>query len=157
MQLINLNNVGRKFQKFTNLDDLPRNKYIPNKDSSQNGAFWALRNICMNVEQGEVVGIIGRNGSGKSTLLNIIAGILPVSEGEALVRGKVSALLTLGAGFQEAFTGKENIYLGGSLLGMQKQEIERRFADIVEFSELGRFYKCTLRQLFFRHEITFRI
>jgi lipopolysaccharide transport system ATP-binding protein len=144
MQLISLNNVGRKFQKFTNLGDLPGNKYIPNSGSPQNGAFWALRNICMNVEQGEVVGIIGRNGSGKSTLLNIIAGILPVSEGEALVRGKTSALLTLGAGFQEAFTGKENIYLGGSLLGMQKQEIERRFADIVEFSELGDFINAPL-------------
>lgn len=143
MQIINLNNVGRKFHKFTNLDDLS-NKCLPGDSGAQNGAFWALRNIYMGVNQGEIIGIIGRNGSGKTTLLNIIAGTLPVSEGEVSVKGKISALLTLGAGFQEEFTGKENIYLGASLLGMQRQEVERRFSEILEFSELGDFINAPL-------------
>lgn len=126
MQILRFNNVGRKFHK------------------QQSGDFWALRNIYMAINEGEIVGVMGRNGSGKTTLLNIIAGTLPLSEGEAVLSGKVSALLTLGAGFQDEFTGRENIYLHASLLGMTKQEIERRFAAIVEFSELGDFINAPL-------------
>ena len=143
MQIITLDNVGRKFHKFTNLDDLG-GKCLHPGDAPLNGAFWALRNIYMKVEEGEIVGIIGRNGSGKTTLLNIISGTLPVSEGEITIKGKTSALLTLGAGFQEEFTGRENIYLGGSLLGMRREEIDRRFSEILEFSELGDFINAPM-------------
>lgn len=140
MQLIRLNNVGRKF----NIDELSSGKNIFRNVVSKNGSFWALRNIYLNINKGQIIGIIGRNGSGKSTLLNIIAGGLPVSEGEVTVRAKTSALLTLGAGFQDEFTGKENIYLNASLLGMKRQEIEKIFTDIVEFSELGDFINAPL-------------
>jgi ABC-type polysaccharide/polyol phosphate transport system ATPase subunit len=108
------------------------------------GDFWALRNIYMTIDKGEIMGVIGRNGAGKTTLLNIIAGILPPSEGEVTVNGKTSSLLTLGAGFQDEFTGKENIYLHASLLGLRKQEVEERFLSILEFSELGDFINAPL-------------
>ncbi|MFA5389453.1 MAG: Wzt carbohydrate-binding domain-containing protein [Candidatus Omnitrophota bacterium] len=142
-EIIRLNNAGRKFHKF--IEDEPRNeKHVLRGRDSRDGAFWALRNVYMNINKEEIVGIIGRNGSGKSTLLNIIAGNMPVSEGEIVTRGRVSALLTLGAGFQDELTGKENIYLNASLLGMHKEEINKIFADIVEFSELGDFINAPL-------------
>lgn len=144
MEIIKLNNLGRKFHKFINIDGLPNDGAIVRRDGSKNSAFWALRNIYMSIDKGEIIGIIGRNGSGKSTLLNIIAGALPVSEGEVVIKGKVSALLTLGAGFQDEFTGRENIYLNATLLGIEKDEIEKIFMDIVEFSELGDFINAPL-------------
>lgn len=144
MQIIRLNNVGRKFHKFIHIDELSNGKSILRNDSSKNGAFWALRNIYMSINEGEIIGIIGRNGSGKSTLLNVIAGGLPVSEGEVIVGGKISSWLTLGAGFQDEFSGKENIYFNASLLGIKKQEIKKIFMDIVEFSELGDFINAPL-------------
>jgi len=143
MEIIRLNNAGRKFHKFIE-DELRNEKPVLKGHGSKDGAFWALRNIYMNINKGEIVGIIGRNGSGKSTLLNIIAGNMPVSEGKVIIRGKVSALLTLGAGFQDEFTGKENIHLNASLLGMHREEIRKVFADIVEFSELGDFINAPL-------------
>jgi ABC-type polysaccharide/polyol phosphate transport system ATPase subunit len=136
MELLKLNNAGRKFQRFIKSDDFSEDRV--------KGDFWALRNIYMGVNEAEVVGIIGRNGSGKSTLLNIIAGVIPVSEGEVIINGRVSALLSLGVGFQDEFTGKENIYLNASLLGLTRKEIEDRFADILEFSELGDFIDAPL-------------
>jgi len=144
MQIVSLNNVGRKFHKFINVDDLSENRRIERGSVSNNGAFWALRNIYLDIDDGEIIGIIGRNGSGKTTLLNIISGSLAKSEGDVIVKGKISALLTLGAGFQEEFTGRENIYLNASLLGISRQETEQRFGDIVEFSELGDFINAPL-------------
>jgi len=144
MQLVRLNNVGRRFQKFINIDELPESSSARQRTVSRDGAFWALRNIYLGIDGGEIIGIIGRNGSGKTTLLNIIAGSLPVSEGEVIVKGKISAILSLGAGFQDEFTGRENIYLNASLLGMQRQEIDGVFGDIVEFSELGDFINAPL-------------
>lgn len=144
MQLISLNNIGRKFNKFINIDELSGGRNIFRNSVAKNGSFWALRNIYMNINEGQIVGIIGRNGSGKSTLLNIIAGSLPASEGKVSAKGKISALLTLGAGFQDEFTGKENVYLNASLLGMKKHEIDKIFTDIVDFSELGDFINAPL-------------
>jgi len=144
MQIIRLNNVGRKFHKYTDTD-APLGDGLGTKiHIDKDGSFWALRNIYLSIESAEIVGIIGRNGSGKSTLLNIIAGSLPVSEGEVIVKGKASALLTLGAGFQEEFTGRENIYLNAGLLGMRREEIDAVFPDIVEFSELSDFIDMPL-------------
>ncbi|MBU1125467.1 MAG: Wzt carbohydrate-binding domain-containing protein [Candidatus Omnitrophica bacterium] len=98
----------------------------------------------MGMDKGEIVGVIGRNGSGKSTLLNVIAGGLAPSEGEIFVEGRVSALLALGAGFNDEFTGKENIYLSASLLGLGRKDTEKVFNDIVDFSELGEFINAPL-------------
>jgi len=144
MQLIKLNNVGRKFHKYINNDEFLRSTSNFKNFNLENTEFWALKNIYMSIDEGEIVGIIGRNGSGKSTLLNIIAGNLPVSEGEITATGKVSALLTLGAGFQDELTGKENIYLNAALLGYKKQDIGKNFLSILEFSELGDFIEAPL-------------
>ena len=101
--------------------------------------FWALKDVALQVREGETVGILGRNGSGKSTLLKCICGVLQPTSGEVVVQGKLAGLLELGAGFQQDLTGRENIYLNGSLLGMSKKEVDRVFDDIVDFSELEAF------------------
>ena len=101
--------------------------------------FWALREVSLTVREGETVGILGRNGSGKSTLLKCICGVLQPTSGEVAVRGKLAALLELGAGFQSDLSGRENIYLNGSLLGMSKRDVDRVFDAIVDFSELEEF------------------
>ena len=101
--------------------------------------FWALKEISFEVEQGEVVGIIGHNGAGKSTLLNILSRITEPTEGYAEVHGRVGSLLEVGTGFHKELTGWENIYLNGAILGMKRSEITRKFDEIVAFAELERF------------------
>jgi lipopolysaccharide transport system ATP-binding protein len=108
-------------------------------ENRHNRTLWALKDISMDVQQGQVVGIIGRNGAGKSTLLKILSGITEPSEGEVRIRGRVGSLLEVGAGFHSELTGRENIYLSGAVLGMRKAEIEHKFDAIVAFSELERF------------------
>lgn len=100
---------------------------------------YALNNIDLSIDKGESVGIIGTNGSGKSTLLKIITGVLNATSGEIKVDGRISALLELGAGFNMEYTGSENIYLNGMMMGFTKKEIERRFHAIVEFADIGEF------------------
>jgi len=101
--------------------------------------FWAVRNVYLDVPQGSTVGIIGENGAGKSTLLKLLNGITKPTEGEVRVNGRLASLLELGAGFHPEFSGRDNIYLNCSILGMAEDEIEARFESIVAFSELGEF------------------
>ena len=101
--------------------------------------FEALRDINMEVAPGETVGLIGRNGSGKSTLLQIICGTLSPTHGEVRVEGRIAALLELGAGFNPDFTGRENVYMNGAVLGLSRQEVNQRFAAIAEFADIGEF------------------
>ncbi|MGC8481301.1 MAG: polysaccharide ABC transporter ATP-binding protein [Acidimicrobiales bacterium] len=101
--------------------------------------FWALSHISLEVNEGETIGFLGHNGSGKSTLLKCIAGILQPSSGEISVRGRVASMLELGAGFHPELSGRANIFLNASLMGMSKKDVESRMDDIVEFSELGPF------------------
>ena len=101
--------------------------------------FWALRDIELEIEEGQTFGLLGHNGSGKSTLLKCTAGIVQPTSGEIMTRGRVAALLELGAGFQPAMSGRENIYLNASLLGMSRKYVDRRFDDIVSFAELEQF------------------
>ena len=101
--------------------------------------FWALRDVRFQVAEGETVGVLGRNGSGKSTLLKCVSGILQPTEGKVVVRGSLAALLELGAGFQPELSGRDNIFLNASLLGLSTREVERRFDDIVAFAELEQF------------------
>jgi lipopolysaccharide transport system ATP-binding protein len=101
--------------------------------------FWALRDISFEVKKGETVGIVGRNGSGKSTLLQIIAGTLNPTEGVVDVYGRVAALLELGSGFNPEFTGRENVFLNGSILGISREEMQQRFDDIAAFADIGEF------------------
>src|SRR3954468_9096561 len=97
----------------------------------------ALSEVTFAIRRGEAFGVIGRNGAGKSTLLQILAGTLRPSSGECRIAGRVTALLELGSGFNPEFTGRENIYLAGSILGVSRQEMDRRFEDIIRFADIG--------------------
>ena len=101
--------------------------------------FWALTDINFSIRRGESLGIIGKNGAGKSTLLKLIAGVTSPTKGSIRINGRVAPLIELGAGFHPELTGKENIYLNGSILGLKKTEIDEKFDEIVEFSELRDF------------------
>jgi len=101
--------------------------------------FWALHDVSFEAKRGETFCIVGENGSGKSTLLQIVAGILQPTSGMAAVHGRVSALLELGAGFNPEFTGRDNVYLNGAILGLSKRQIDERFAEIASFAEVGEF------------------
>ena len=107
--------------------------------------FMALNHVNLQVEDGEILGIIGRNGAGKSTLLKVISRVLIPSEGRVRIRGRVSPLLELGAGFHPELTGRENIFLNGTLLGHTRREIESRLPEIIEFAELGDFIDSPMR------------
>jgi lipopolysaccharide transport system ATP-binding protein len=106
---------------------------------SRSTEFWALRDVSFEVNPGEVVAILGPNGSGKSTLLQIISGILEPTTGRVLRRGRVAALLELGAGFNPEFSGRENVYLNGEIMGLSRREIDRAFPEIESFAEIGQF------------------
>jgi lipopolysaccharide transport system ATP-binding protein len=108
-------------------------------------SFDALKNVNLQVEEGEFLGIIGRNGAGKSTLLKVISRVLIPTEGRVRIRGNISPLLELGAGFHPELTGRENIFLNGTLLGHSKRDIESRLEEIVDFAELGAFIDSPLR------------
>lgn len=101
--------------------------------------FWALDDVSFSIKKGETVGIIGRNGAGKSTLLQIICGTLTPTAGDVRVNGRIAALLELGAGFNPEFSGRENVYLNGSVLGLTKDQIAAKFAEIEEFADIGQF------------------
>lgn len=107
--------------------------------------FWALKNINLSVPAGKTIGLMGRNGSGKSTLLKLISRILYPSRGQIFVSGRVSTLLELGAGFHPDFTGRENIFLNGSILGFSRKEINLHLKDIIDFAELGDFIDNPVR------------
>jgi len=118
---------------------------ITGRGRSGKSAFWAVKDLSINIKAGESVGVIGTNGAGKSTLLSLIAGSLFPTEGTMRVDGRIGALLELGAGFHSDLTGRENIYLNASLLGLTKKEIDDKFEQILEFSELRDFIDVQIR------------
>lgn len=108
--------------------------------------FWALKNICFNIEEGDRLGILGKNGAGKSTLLKILSRIIEPTTGQIKIKGKVTSLLEVGTGFHPELTGKENIFLNGAILGMSRSEIIRKFDEIVAFAEIEKFLDTPVKR-----------
>lgn len=117
-----------------------------NKKKSEIEFIWALKDINFKVKHGEIIGIIGRNGAGKSTLLKVLSRITTPTEGKVKINGRVGSLLEVGTGFHPELTGRENIYLNGSILGMSKKEIERKFDEIVDFAEVEKFLDTPVKR-----------
>jgi ABC-2 type transport system ATP-binding protein len=136
---IDVRNVSKRFRLAHGQYNTVKERIIHGGRRKATEDFWALDEVSLTVQPGETVGILGRNGSGKSTLLKCICGVLQPTSGEVAVKGKLAGLLELGAGFHQDLSGRENIYLNGSLLGMSKAEIDRAFDAIVDFSELEEF------------------
>jgi lipopolysaccharide transport system ATP-binding protein len=135
---IEAENLGKRYRIFENPKDRLKQAVWRGRRKYYH-EFWALRNITFQVRRGETLGIIGRNGSGKSTLLQMICGTLSPSEGTVRTNGKVAALLELGSGFNPEFTGLENVYLNGSLLGLTQADIDNRLDSILAFADIGEF------------------
>ncbi|MFH0936998.1 MAG: ABC transporter ATP-binding protein [Candidatus Daviesbacteria bacterium] len=135
--VIEFNRVGKKYKKGKTplLKVALLDIFRPQKQED----FWALKNVSFKVKKGETLGIIGANGSGKSTILKLMAGVVIPTEGQIRVEGRVGPLIELGAGFHPELTGRENIYLNGTILGLSIKEIDGKFDEIVSFSELGDF------------------
>lgn len=133
---ITIANVSKRYEMYAQ----PRDRLLQFFSFGQRQffkEFWALRDVSFSVAKGETIGILGRNGSGKSTLLQIIAGTLSPTSGQVQTSGVLAALLELGSGFNPEFTGRENVYLNGSILGLSKDEMDRRFDDIAAFADIG--------------------
>jgi lipopolysaccharide transport system ATP-binding protein len=136
--LIELSRVSKSYPIYSSPGDRLKELATLNQHSFHTD-YWALRDITFAVEPGETFCIVGENGSGKSTLLQLCAGILEATEGTLAVRGRVSALLELGAGFNPEFTGRDNVYLNGAILGFSRKEMDQRFSRIETFAEIGDF------------------
>lgn len=138
MNVINVNDVTKIYKLYDNSMNRFKEAIHPfHKLYSK--PFYALKNISFQIAKGETVGIIGTNGSGKSTILKIITGVIQPSEGSIDVQGKISALLELGAGFDMDYSGIENIYMNGAVLGFSKEEMDRKKDEILEFADIGSF------------------
>jgi lipopolysaccharide transport system ATP-binding protein len=151
--MLEFNGVWKKFargEKFDSLRDLipsmAKALFSPSKGDLKDKEFWALQDVSFQVGRGDALGIIGPNGSGKSTSLKLLSGILKPDKGQLKVKGRLSTLIELGAGFHPDLTGRENIYLNGSILGMKRAEIDRKFDDIVSFSELSEFLDTPVKR-----------
>jgi lipopolysaccharide transport system ATP-binding protein len=132
----------------TPLRNLRRLRRLNTFDTDRNSAdiLWALKDVSFEVSHGDVVGIVGRNGAGKSTLLKILSRITEPTEGRVTLRGRVSSLLEVGTGFHPELTGRENVYMNGTILGMRKREIDRKFDEIVDFSGVERFLDTPVKR-----------
>ena len=138
MSIVAFRHVSKSYPIYKNPKDRLKELATFNRHTFHED-FWALRDVTFDVKRGETFCIVGENGSGKSTLLQIIAGILAPTAGDAQVSGRVAALLELGSGFNPEFTGRENVYLNASILGLPRKEIDRRYDAIAAFAEIGSF------------------
>lgn len=135
---VSVEGLGKRFRLYHERNQSLKAALMRRKVSAYED-FWALRDISFEVPHGSTFALIGSNGSGKSTLLKCLAQILYPEEGSITTRGKVASLLEVGSGFHPELSGRENVYLNGSILGMSKREVDRKFDDIVDFSEIGQF------------------
>lgn len=135
--------ISHETQPYLSLRDSIINVF--KKSAHSNEQFYALKDINFNIEPGESIGIIGRNGAGKSTLLKILSKITPPSSGKIISRGRIASLLEVGTGFHPELTGRENIFLNGSILGMKRREIQEKFDEIVDFSGTEKFLDTALK------------
>jgi lipopolysaccharide transport system ATP-binding protein len=155
-KVVSVNNIGKKYKIFNEINryqtlrekivDVVKSPYRTLINPTGSKTFWALRNITFDVERGRVLGIIGKNGAGKSTLLKILSRVVEPTEGRAEIRGRVGSLLEVGTGFHPELTGRENIYLNGAILGMKRAEIDRKFDEIVAFSEIEEFLDTPVKR-----------
>lgn len=141
--MIKIENVSMKFnleiEKDFSMKQAFVNLFTKKKKKKKNEDFWALKDISFNIGKGEVVGLIGSNGAGKSTLLKVVSGVMKPTKGKVKVKGVISPMIELGAGFDGNLTARENIYLNGAILGYSKEFLDDKFDEIVEFSELKDF------------------
>ncbi|MCB9846002.1 MAG: ABC transporter ATP-binding protein [Phycisphaeraceae bacterium] len=137
--VISIRGVGKSYRMFQSPGHRLRQVMLGWTGRDWGRDFWALRDVSLEVRRGEAIGVLGRNGSGKSTLMQIIAGVMAPTEGEVRVRGRVAALLELGGGINPEFTGRENVYLYGSILGITRKQIAERFDEIARFADIGEF------------------
>ena len=141
--MIKIENVSMKFnleiEKEFSMKQAFVNLFTKKKKKKKNEDFWALKDVSFNIGKGEVVGLIGSNGAGKSTLLKVVSGVMKPTKGQVKVKGVISPMIELGAGFDGNSTARENIYLNGAILGYSKEFLDDKFDEIVEFSELKDF------------------
>ncbi|SHH68449.1 polysaccharide ABC transporter ATP-binding protein [Clostridium grantii] len=155
-EIMRVSNISKKYKLLSNntkhdtfasvLFNSFKSGLSKKKNKCKSKEFWALKDINFTVNKGDRIGIIGHNGAGKSTLLKVFSRITVPTEGQIEVKGKISSLLEVGTGFHQELTGRENIYLNGSILGMSRSEIERKFDEIVEFSEIGDFLDTPVKK-----------
>ncbi len=155
--IIEVRDIGKKYiinhqqsERYTALRDVVANK-VKNfgkkkLDTGEKEEFWALKDVSFDIKQGDKVGIIGRNGAGKSTLLKLLSRITEPTTGSIKINGRVASLLEVGTGFHPELTGRENIFLNGAILGMSKQEIKKKFDEIVEFAEVEKFLDTPVKR-----------
>lgn len=142
--VIEVSSLGKSFRLYSRAED--RLKQLLSGGRRQHyEEFWALRNVTLNLRRGETLGVIGENGAGKSTLLRLICGTLRPTVGSVKVEGRIAALLELGSGFNPQFTGRENVWMSASVLGLSKAEIAARFNDIAEFAGIGDFMEMPVK------------
>lgn len=133
--VIEIKNISKIYNLYNKPSDRLKEALFARQ--SRHTEFAALNNVSFNVNKGEILGIIGKNGSGKSTILKIITSVLTPTSGECIVKGKIAALLELGAGFNMEYTGIENIYLNGQMIGFSKDEMDKKLQDIIDFADIG--------------------
>ena len=135
---VSVTNVSKTFRMYTDRSQSLKSLFVERRREKHED-FWALRDIDLEIPEGKTFGLLGNNGSGKSTLLKCIAKILTPNEGTIVSRGRMAAMLEVGSGFHPELSGRENVYLNGSILGMNRQEVDRKFDDIVDFAGIGEF------------------
>src|SRR5213082_102712 len=150
MHAVEVNDVTKRYRIRDNWRPTLREALSPSsllgRSRDRTWEFWALRGVSFDVDEGEVIGVVGRNGAGKTTLLKILARITTPTSGVARTRGRVGALLEVGTGFHPELTGRENVFLNGAILGMSRRDIRRRFDEIVEFAGVERFLDTPVKR-----------